>query len=483
MQDDLLRLLDHPAVDPMAITPAILTALRPVFDSADPATLSENALLLRAMTLNPFKDRQIEKAITQLRRKTLDTALSTPDDQSGLPFAGALAQHCFLNEYIFQTTAEERGNVARLEAGISAALDQGSAVPHTQIAAFAAYQPLLNFAWADRLQSGVWPEPVQSILTQQISEPLEERRTRDRISQLTPIQDCVSQEVRAQYEENPYPRWIKFASSHRPEPIGDILRGAPLRFSIDDYRSPESPEVLIAGCGTGQQSLLAASRYAKANILAVDLSRASLAYAQRKTNEHGIETIDYAQADILALCNLKRDFDLIESVGVLHHLDDPLAGWRVLTDLLRPGGLMKVGLYSEAARVDVVAARALVAEHGYEATADGFRRCRETIATCAEGGDPLMTSITERSSFYTASEFRDLIFHVQERRFTLPRIDTALRSLGVTFLGFELADPGTLRAFKATHGNAVTDLSRWHDFETANPDTFRAMYQFWVQKR
>ena len=75
-------------------------------------------------------------------------------------------------------------------------------------------------------------------------------------------------------------------------------------------------------------------------MLAVDLSLSSLCYAKRKTRELGLTNITYAQADILRLGTLPRRFDVIESSGVLHHLADPLAGWRVLLSLLRPGGFM-----------------------------------------------------------------------------------------------------------------------------------------------
>ena len=62
-----------------------------------------------------------------------------------------------------------------------------------------------------------------------------------------------------------------------------------------------------------------------------------------------------------------------ESVGVLHHLGDPLAGWRVLVDLLRPEGLMRIGLYSETARQDIISGRALIAEEGYTSSPEDIR--------------------------------------------------------------------------------------------------------------
>ncbi|WP_180490095.1 class I SAM-dependent methyltransferase, partial [Escherichia fergusonii] len=87
-------------------------------------------------------------------------------------------------------------------------------------------------------------------------------------------------------------------------------------------------------------------------ILAIDLSLSSLSYAIRKTKELGLANLRYAQADILALGN-EKTFDVVDSSGVLHHLKNPLAGWRRLAGLVRPGGLMHIGLYSATARADI----------------------------------------------------------------------------------------------------------------------------------
>ena len=59
-----------------------------------------------------------------------------------------------------------------------------------------------------------------------------------------------------------------------------------------------------------------------------------MAYAKRKTVELGVKNIEYMQADILDLAKLNKQFDIIESAGVLHHMNDPMAGWKILTDCL-----------------------------------------------------------------------------------------------------------------------------------------------------
>ena len=70
----------------------------------------------------------------------------------------------------------------------------------------------------------------------------------------------------------------------------------------------------------------------------------------RKTRELGVSSIEYAQADLLKLGSLGKQFDVIEAGSVLHHLADPWTGWRTLLSLLRPGGFMLLGLYSNIAR-------------------------------------------------------------------------------------------------------------------------------------
>ena len=190
-----------------------------------------------------------------------------------------------------------------------------------------------------------------------------------------------------------------------------------------------------------------------------------------------MQNVEYAQADILKLGSLGRSFDLIDASGVLHHLADPSAGWRELLALLRPRGLMRVGLYSALARADIVAARTFIAERGFASTAPDIRRCRQELL------DSPFRAVAKYRDFYSTSECRDLLFHVQERRLTIPAIKDFLTAQNLKFVGFEL-DSATVEAYRASHPGDPTmiDLDRWHAFETERPATFAAMYQFWVQK-
>ena len=142
---------------------------------------------------------------------------------------------------------------------------------------------------------------------------------------------------------------------------------------------------------------------------------------------------------------------------------------------------MQVGLYSERARQDVVAARALIAAEGLQPTLDGIRRCRQLMLN-APDNTPLRR-LAQSSDFASASGCRDLLFHVQEHRLTLPWIAGFMEAHGLEFLGFDLP-AATRRAYRARFPDdpAATNLHNWDAFEQSAPDTFAGMYQFWAHR-
>ena len=455
-----------------------------LFGAEDGAAMVADPLLCALLDSAPISDIELERTLTMVRQILLveATAQKTSDDAGGtaLNFYGALARQCFINEYVFACTEEESKQVLRLREEAITALRGHREIPALWPLAMAAYFPLNQFELADQLAARSWCDAVNAVLTQQVREPAEERECRTAMPRLTPVDDDVSLLVQRQYEENPYPRWIKTAPAGKPLTIDGDIR---LQFPLATLRptTRDGADILIAGCGTGQKAVERAQRYPAAKILAVDLSLTSLCYAKRKARASGMTSIDFAQADILKLGSLGRSFDLIVSTGVLHHLADPLAGWRVLLSLLRPGGYMNLGFYSALARRHIVSARDFIAERGYSSTAGDIRRCRQDLVNFDAGA--AFGSVLKTPDFFSISACRDLLFHVQEHRMVLPDIAAFLQDNDLQFLGFEL-DPAVLRLFRQRYPDdmAATNLDHWGNFENENPDTFCGMYQFWVQK-
>ena len=436
--------------------------------------------LARAVLDNaPVNDIGLERLLTTVRTILLDAATQAKSEISRemITFASSLARQCFINEYVFDISDSERQALAWLRTSVRSALEGRAPVFAIHLIALACFAPLHTLDRDQGILSRNWLKPLDAVIAEQVREPQTEARLRTAMPRLTEIADPVSQEVRRQYEESPYPRWVTIAPTAPEASLSAHLRGlfpdAPLR----EVAEPAAPDILVAGCGTGQQPIGTAQRFPQARVLAIDLSLASLAYAKRKSDAAGV-AIDYAQADILALAP-DRKFDMIESSGVLHHLAEPMSGWAKLVSLLKPGGFMRIGLYSEIGRRDVVALQRIVAERGYAATEHDIRRCRQDLLAKPE---PQFAPILHSPDFYSTSACRDLLFHVQEHRMTLPQIGAFLAEHGLTLLGFEL-NPRTYHAYRVAFPDdaAMTDLESWHRFETANPDIFRGMYQFWVQ--
>ncbi len=458
-------------------------------------------------------DYGMERLLTAVRRLTL-AAVAGGNPPPSDELLTSLARQCYHNGYVWRYDARE---VALVEAIVEAMAGRAlgsDPFDRTRVLVLACYVPLWSWERAEEVLEMV-PETdaasadpeLRSVIRQQILEPYRDRMTRRVIPRFGTIDDPVSEAVRAQYEEHPYPRWTS-TNRNRPEPVAEVMKAILPDVPVPSARNMEAPRILVAGCGTGKHLVDTAYRFANADIVGVDLSVASLAYAVRRAHEEGLDGLAVVQADILALAAWSDRFDIIECGGVLHHMRDPLEGWRILTGLLRPGGLMHIGLYSELARRDVDAVRAYLAERGSDGTDDAIRAARpdivrhltsgsgdpaedagarteQDVATREGRGDaPGSAPLLSWRDFYSMEECRDLLFHVQEHHFTLPRIASILDELGLDFLGFEGLPPQVEAAFRSAFPDpgARRSLEAWDRFEHAHPRTFSGMYQFWVRK-
>lgn len=439
-----------------------------------------NDLFLRcAMEATTLPSVQLEVLLGYARAELLRLA-GEQDEDSGevddavVAFACALARQCFINEYVYVQAAAESGLASVLRDRLLQELASGAAITPLTLAVVAAYFPLHALPIAEALLRREWPATLAGLLQAQLREPLEELADRSAIAMLAPIRNSVSLEVMRQYEENPYPRWTI-------NPLNAFAADQARGRTLPTAERQAELDILIAGCGTGLHAVQIAQVYPNARLLAVDVSLSSLAYARRKTRELGLRNIEYAQADILELGTIDRTFDSIESVGVLHHLAEPTAGWRVLVSLLRPGGKMRIGLYSDLARRVIVEARAHIAARGYRATAGDIRKCRQDIIREAERWKMLLGG----NDFYSMSGCRDLLFNVMEHRFTVPEIAAFLNENDLSFLAFEpFDDPAVIEKFHKQFPGAAdeAELDQWHRFEADHPETFWGMYIFTAGK-
>lgn len=409
---------------------------------------------------------EFEKFLTHLRRCLLENATGTRKDFSSddvLSIAKHLAHYCYSTDYVFLLSKQEEKDADAMRRDFNAG--ESNAL---SIAILACYAPLSDLPGFETLLHNNESE-IESLLQTQVSDFLKQKNIREKIESLTGIKDEISRKVQDQYETLPYPRWDSHSKTIYSEAIEGPLRNKKIK-------------ILNAGCGTGHEAVELATVFPKADILAIDLSRASLAYAAQKAGELGLKNLTFKQADILELGIFTEEFDFIASSGVLHHMNDPLAGWRVLTGALKRGGLMRIALYSQIGRTAIKEARDIIREQSLTPDAQNIRRFRHECAALLKPES--YKKITASLEFYGLSECTDLLFHAQEHQLTLPQIKGWLKELGLDFLGFQLRDDVLQNYRKEYPGDrAALNLDNWAVFEQTHPETFIGMYRFWCRKQ
>jgi len=436
-------------------------------------------LILSALRKITFRCLELEKHLTKAREIICNLIANNKKEMSDLQiqFLSALGEQCFLNEYVYLLTKKESISITKIIHRC-----QRGEINETTISLLSCYFPLYKLL--EKIPSLKSFNPlnknVHELIKLQISEPIKEIEISKNIKKLGPIKNVISQKVKSQYEINPYPKWRYGNPSKKgkiifTQSINSCIKPNYIRQSLDSNKI----KVLIVGCGTGQQILLS-QIYKNAQIIAIDLSLPSLSYAQRKVNEFGINNVKLIQMDILEINLLEEKFDVIECSGVLHHMDDPSEGLKVILSVLKNNGFLKLGLYSELARKDIVEARKYITDHKLETSSIDIKEFREKVSS---GKIAKINNLRNWSDFYTMSECRDLCFHAKEHRFTIEKVKQTLRFNELKFLGFQL--PQEIKSIYSNYfpkDKKQTNLDNWVIFEEKHPNTFKRMYQFWVCK-
>ena len=438
--------------------------------------LSDLNILLKLMSICPLADLELESFLIKIRARILLEIDSVDNKSNILGFQKALALQCFTNEYIYSQSARETKAIEILESSVKNSLAIGQQPSPQAILCLASYKALNEYSWH---QSIALSKTLDTVFTRQIREPKLESNLKNNIPILEEITDDISVKVRDQYETNPYPRWVNLRLPVKSEPISNIVDQTGIKLFDTKINEIVSPNILVAGCGTGQHSISTAARFKNSRVLAIDLSLSSLAYAKRKTEDLSIKNIEHMQADILRLNKLDRQFDIVESAGVLHHMKNPMAGWEVLVNCLRNGGLMQIGLYSALARQHIIKMRREILELEMGSSDAEMRLFRSNVIN---SGLKHHNIILNSPDFYSLSTLRDLLFHTQEHQFTIPQIKQCLGELSLEFCGF--MDETIVKKFKEFNSGEFDayNLDDWQIYEEANPRTFAGMYQFWCQK-
>lgn len=165
--------------------------------------------------------------------------------------------------------------------------------------------------------------------------------------------EARTETVREFYSRSPFPNY----------PPNDTLSGLRGRAAKSEFARlleqaiPGDARVLEIGCGTGQMSLFLAT--ADRQVLGADLTRASLELGARAAGKYGLDHVRFVETDLRSPGLRAGAFDVVYSSGVLHHTPDPRASFRAMARLVRPGGIVVLGLYNAYARFPHLLRRAV----------------------------------------------------------------------------------------------------------------------------
>ena len=262
----------------------------------------------------------------------------------------------------------------------------------------------------------------------------------------------MSDPIQAQYEAYPYPardpgdearRLVVGSPSHLLEVNHYLFRGA------RDFARPF--RALVAGGGTGDGAIMLAQQLADVGaggeVVYLDLSAASQAVAELRAKARSLSNIGFHQGSLLDLPAMGLGlFDYIDCCGVLHHLEDPLAGLQALTAVLGEDGGMGLMVYGALGRRGVydlqAMLRQLCGDWPLSEQVDAARRLLTALPA---------TNWFKRNPFLGDhmrgdAELVDLLLHSRDRAFTVDQVGRLVAGAGlelVTFLEPARYDPAT----------------------------------------
>ena len=238
-------------------------------------------------------------------------------------------------------------------------------------------------------------------------------------------------EVRAQYEEFPFP-----LRDPRDETRGLIVTEQDSLGKINHFcfggrqNFGGGFRVLVAGGGTGDHTLFLAEqlRGYNASITYLDISRASMDIARERARVRKLDNIEWHHGSILDVASLGlAPFEFISCTGVLHHLPEPERGLRALRAVLAPQGAMSLMLYGRLGRLSIYAGQELMrlVNRGVDDRKLKIQYARSVLQSLPKthwllrGGEReeiLVSFLEDESNLY------DTLLHEQDRAYSVTEI-------------------------------------------------------------
>ena len=166
--------------------------------------------------------------------------------------------------------------------------------------------------------------------------------------------------------------------------------------------------------------------------MGADLTRASLELGAAAAKRYALDKVRFVETDLRAPGLRAGIFDVVYSSGVLHHTPNPRASFAAMARLVRPGGIIVLGLYNVYARIP--------------------HRLRRSIGRLTNFKwipfDPILRA-RDAEPARRKAWFRDQYAHPEEHRHTLAEVQRWFVENGIDYVR---AYPNTLIAAPPLEG-------------------------------
>lgn len=213
-------------------------------------------------------------------------------------------------------------------------------------------------------------------------------------------------------------------------------------YSFCTGRKPQKQDIRIldAGCGSGVGTEYLVHLNPQAQVVGIDLSAGTLEVARKRCQSSGADRVEFHHLSLYDVEQLPGEFDLINCVGVLHHLPDPIRGIQALAKKLAPGGLMHIFVYGELGRWEIgLMQKAIALLQGNQRGdyRDGVQVGRKIFSSLPEN-NRIVKREKERWSIENHRDecFADMYVHPQEVDYNVDTLFDLIDVAELEFVGF-----------------------------------------------
>jgi SAM-dependent methyltransferase len=241
---------------------------------------------------------------------------------------------------------------------------------------------------------------------------------------------AIAARVEAFYEAHPYPPAVDDLEGYARKWDRQRKRAeSHLFWPAQPYRDDRS--ILVAGCGTTQAAKIAL-RWPRARVTGIDVSGASIAFAEGLKRRYGLGNLQLRQLPVERATELGETFDLVVCTGVLHHLPDPDAGLRALRAALASRGALQLMVYAPYGRAGIYLIQDYCRRLGIEPTAPEVLDLIVSLRALPPD-HPLVPVLRKSQDLTTREGLADTLLNPQDRSYSVPELLDLLAGAGLKF--------------------------------------------------